>query len=188
VFAIADAPEPSQDALPVCPGKGNPYRLADTWFGTMSTVAVQHTSGQIDRAGQVLSSSSATKQEIEDAIALMDKWRTAHNRPLKIAWSTLQDRAKQVHPNPTIGTRLKREESIRDKLIREPTMKLSKMQDIGGCRVILRNMKEVDALVSLYANDGGVSVTDYVENPRVSGYRGKHIICQRSSENVVFWT
>ena len=38
---------------------------------------------------------------------------------------------------------MKREESIREKLMREPTMKLSKMQDIGGCRVILQNMKEV---------------------------------------------
>lgn len=166
----------SQNSLPVCLGNENPNRLTGGWYGTMTTFTPQYTAGQIDRAGKILSSSTASKQQIDDAIALMDIWRTAHSRPLHIAMKLLQERAMRLHPNPTIGTRLKREESIRDKLIREPTMKLSKMQDIGGCRVILRNMEEVDTLVGLYRDDDGISVTDYVKKPRVSGYRGKHII------------
>lgn len=154
----------------------NSHELVSEWCGSMTIAAKRHTSGEIDRAGKVLSSPTPTKQQTDDAIAVMDSWRIAHNRPLEMARVILESRAKRINPNPTMGMRLKREESIRGKLIREPTMKLSKMQDIGGCRVILRDMKEVDDLVALYAKDVGISVTDYVENPRVSGYRGKHII------------
>jgi len=154
----------------------NPYGLTGGWFSSMSTAARRYTAGQIDRAGKVLSSPTATKQDSDDAIAVMDSWRVAHNHPLEMARAALESRAKIISPNPTIGMRLKREESIRGKLVREPTMKLSKMQDIGGCRVILRDMKEVENLVSLYAKDAGITITDYIENLRVSGYRGKHII------------
>lgn len=150
----------------------------------MATAERRYTAGQIDRAGKVLSSPTSTEQEANDAIAVMDSWRIAHNRPLEIARATLELRAKSITPNPTIGTRLKREESIRGKLLREPTMKLSKMQDIGGCRVILRDMEEVDDIVALYKKEEGFSVTDYFENPgpRVSGYRGKHIIWRFEGE------
>lgn len=150
----------------------------------MEAAVRKHTAKQIDKAGKVLSSPAATKQQIDDAIAVMDNWRVAHNRPLEMARTTLAARVKRVNPKATIGTRLKREESIRGKLLREPTMKLSKMQDIGGCRVILRDMKEVDNLVALYANDDGISVTDYIDSPgpRVSGYRGKHIIWRFEGE------
>jgi len=161
----------------------NPSRLGAGWFGTMVAAVRKYTAGQIDRAGKVLSSPAATNQQIDDAIAIMDHWRIAHNRPLEMARQALASRAKLVNPNHTIGMRLKREESIRDKLIREPTMKLSKMQDIGGCRVILRSMEEVNNLVALYAKDSGVSVTDYIAKPRVSGYRGKHIIWRFEGES-----
>jgi hypothetical protein len=148
----------------------------------MAAEVRKYTAGQIDRAGKILSSTAATKQEVDDAIAVMDSWRIAHNRPLEMARSTLASRVKLVNPNATIGMRLKREDSIRGKLLREPTMKLSKMQDIGGCRVILRDMEEVEKLVALYANDAGVGVTNYIETPRVSGYRGKHIIWRFEGE------
>src|ERR1035437_3692421 len=153
-----------QDALPVCLWSENPHGLVSGWVSSMSSAARKYTSGQIDRAGKVLSSPTTTKHESDDAIAVMDSWRVAHNRPLEIARILLESRAKAISSNPTIGMRLKREESIREKLIREPTMKLSKMQDIGGCRVILRDMTEVENLVALYSKDDGITVTDYVES------------------------
>src|SRR5690349_5802330 len=105
----------------------------------MADTARKYTAGQIDRAGKILSSQNASKQEIDDAIAAMDSWRLAHTGPLEMARVALELKARSINPNATIGMRLKREESIRGKLLREPTMKLSKMQDIGGCRLILRD-------------------------------------------------
>jgi hypothetical protein len=129
-----------ENALPVCLWQENPHRLVEGWFSDMPAPEWRYTAGQIDRAGKVLSSPASTKHEADEAIAVMDSWRIAHNRPLEIARAMLEFRARSVNPNPTIGSRLKREESIRGKLLREPTMKLSKMQDIGGCRVILRDI------------------------------------------------
>ena len=107
---------------------------------------------------------------------VMDNWRLSHAHPMETARVTLESRAKTICHNPTFGTRLKTESSIRAKLKREEKMQLSNMQDIGGCRVILRNMEEVNELLKLYAGDADAKITDYVATPRVSGYRGKHII------------
>src|SRR5579872_281430 len=80
----------------------NSHRLLGGWFSSMATAARQYTSGQIDKAGKVLSSPSATKQEADDAIAVMDSWRFAHNRPLEMARGTLESRSKLINPSCTI--------------------------------------------------------------------------------------
>jgi Region found in RelA / SpoT proteins len=152
----------------------NPDGLGE-WSAIMP-VEKRYSPGEINKAGIVLSSPSATKTQLDQAIEVMDNWRMSHTFPLELARKTLESRVTKTSANPTIGTRLKREESIRAKLVREPLMKLSTMQDIGGCRVIVRNMKEVDDLIALYGHDPEIKITAYVANPRVSGYRGKHII------------
>src|SRR5580704_3373840 len=116
-------------------------------------VEKQYSPGEINKAGIVLSSPNATKVQLDQAIEVMDNWRMSHTFPLELARKTLESRATKISVNPTIGTRLKREESIRAKLEREHVMKLSTMQDIGGCRVIVRNMPEVDDLIALYGDD-----------------------------------
>ena len=121
----------------------------------------KYTPGEIDRAGKVLGSSIATKEQEDHAIEVMDNWRLSHAHPMEIARKTLEARAKAVSHSPTFGTRLKTEGSIRAKLMRERTMKLSTMQDIGGCRVIVRDMDEVNRLVDLYAGDSDVKVDDW---------------------------
>jgi hypothetical protein len=153
------------------------------WAGAMTTVAKKYTPGEIDRAGKALIFPEASKEQLDQATEVMDNWRVYHSFPLEIARAALESRAKLVNPNPLIGTRLKREESIRAKLKREPSMKLSTMQDVGGCRVILRDMAEVEKLIALYANDPDIKFTDYVKTPRVSGYRGKHIIMRFKAES-----
>lgn len=152
-------------------------RSVSEWMGVLAETTKRYTNGEIDRAGKVLSSLTVTSKEQEShAMEVMDNWRLSHAYPMDVARMTLEDRAKTISHNPTFGTRLKTESSIRSKLKREGKMQLSSMQDIGGCRVILRDMDEVNNLLKLYADDRNVKITDYVATPRVSGYRGKHII------------
>ncbi len=79
------------------------------------------------------------------------------------------------------GQRLKRTPTIIDKLRRRPTMKLSSMQDIGGCRAVFSKQSEVARVLarftynSLKRNEIEDTVRDYVTNPRSSGYRGVHV-------------
>jgi ppGpp synthetase/RelA/SpoT-type nucleotidyltranferase len=149
----------------------------------MTKTERKYTPGEIDRAGKILGCSTATKEQQDHAIEVMDNWRLSHAYPMETARKTLESRAKSASHSPTFGTRLKTEGSIRAKLIRERRMKLSTMQDIGGCRVILRDMDEVNRLVDLYARDSGVNIDDYVKEPRVSGYRGKHMIWRFAADD-----
>lgn len=164
----------------------NSRGLWTNWMGSLAETERKYTPGEIDRAGKVLGSSAATKEQEDHAIEVMDNWRLSHAYPMEAARKILEARAKAVSRNPTFGTRLKTEGSIRAKLMRERSMKLSTMQDIGGCRVIVRDMDEVNRLVELYAGDSDRKIDDYVKDPRVSGYRGNHIIGRFKSEDEAY--
>jgi len=56
---------------------------------------------------------------------------------------TLKGRALQIDPNALIAQRLKRMPSILSKLKRFQNMELSRMQDLGGCRVVVESVKMV---------------------------------------------
>lgn len=82
-----------------------------------------------------------------------------------------------------VSQRLKRAPTIVDKLEREPTLSLARMQDIGGCRAVLGSLDELRRVESrLKKNRPPVGYADYVVSPRVSGYRGVHLIV-RYEEN-----
>ena len=80
-----------------------------------------------------------------------------------------------------LSRRLKRLPTIEDKLRRLPTMDLSSMQDIGGCRAVLNTQEEVQRVVarfcanSLERNNQADKIKDYVARPQDSGYRAVHI-------------
>src|SRR6267378_4979035 len=71
------------------------------------------------------------------AIAVVESWRASHVSPLARVSAILRTMAKSFDPTATVSRRLKRMESIIAKLQRQPTMQLTTMQDIGGCRAIL---------------------------------------------------
>ena len=76
-----------------------------------------------------------------------------------------------------VTQRLKRIPTIVDKLQREPTIRLSTMQDIGGCRAVLDSIDEIRRVERrLVRNRPPVRVSDYISSPRDSGYRGVHVI------------
>ncbi|MDE0375376.1 MAG: RelA/SpoT domain-containing protein [bacterium] len=80
-----------------------------------------------------------------------------------------------------VSRRLKRLPTIEDKLRRLPTMDLSSMQDIGGCRAVLATQEQVQQVVkrfcrnSLRRNKQADKIRDYVASPKSSGYRAIHI-------------
>ena len=81
----------------------------------------------------------------------------------------------------TVAQRLKRTPSILAKLRRFPSMKLSRMQDIGGARAVLPGIAEVDDLRRRYMQGNRrsahtfVAEKDYIRRPKASGYRGIHL-------------
>lgn len=87
-----------------------------------------------------------------------------------------------------VTQRLKREETIVEKLTqREKTMNLLEMQDIGGCRVVFRNMDDLRTIEGRIRRVWGrriVKIDDYVAGPRQSGYRAVHIVIERDGRPI----
>ena len=91
---------------------------------------------QIDKVGKTLTSKESLQEEKEQALAILNNWRAVHASPL----NTITNNLTFSNPNAIIVHRLKRLDSIIEKLKRFPQMHLSKMQDLGGCRVVFGNL------------------------------------------------
>lgn len=83
-----------------------------------------------------------------------------------------------------MAERRKRLPTILDKLKRHPTMSVTTMQDLGGCRVIFETVAEVRQLVAVLQGSSRTKnrvkrAYDYLSGdpgPRNSGYRGVHLV------------
>lgn len=147
----------------------------------------EHSKGEIDRVADRLlpwwtDPDAETTPEIGRCYGVVQNWRTSHGFPLNTFQMGLRRRAARVERGALVAQRLKRFSSIMNKLKREPTMKLSQMQDLGGCRAIVSSVENVDKLYDLYRGDGrlfeegGLRCDDYIRNPKSDGYRGIHVV------------
>lgn len=140
------------------------------------------TTSQVNRAGKTLrdwlsSDALVTGPDEEAALEVLLDYRAAHATPLIKANNGLRSMIKTEGLAVEVSQRLKRAATILDKLGREPTMALSRMQDIGGCRAILPTVADVRAVQQrLSKNRPPVRVSDYIVSPRASGYRAVHVV------------
>lgn len=146
---------------------------------------VEYTRSQIINAGKIIRKEDCTEEEKMHAIAVIDNWRAAHAFPLHVIYMHLRRMVKD-DPKIIVAERLKRLESITGKLVREPAMNLWTMQDLGGCRVIVSNIKEVYDYYDKYEKSKKrhihKKVNDYIANPKASGYRSLHVVYEYHSD------
>lgn len=134
---------------------------------------------KIRKAGEVLKGKSYDSMTYELADNILSNWRGAHTFPLNIAQNCIRHLAKSVSDDFVVTQRLKRKASITAKLDRFPEMSLERMQDIGGCRIILPNIEEVIELSTKIKNNSTLNIQkeyDYITNPKNSGYRSIHLM------------
>jgi ppGpp synthetase/RelA/SpoT-type nucleotidyltranferase len=124
--------------------------------------------------------------EYYDSLDVINNWRSAHAYPLLVMRTTLGRYARKVDPDALIAQRIKRLVSTGAKLKREPKMKLSQMQDIGGCRAVVSSIDHLRRLKELYEKSDikhtRASFDDYIDRPRKSGYRGYHLVYRYRSD------
>ena len=145
-----------------------------------------YSKSEIDRAAAVLTSwwKGKTIDRLGHYFMIVENWRTSHAYPLNAFQNNLRSRSRRVEDGVIVAQRLKRFISTMNKLTREPNMKLSQMQDLGGCRAILSSTDSVESLLALYRGKRGLlfdsesalKCYDYIRNPKPDGYRGIHII------------
>jgi Region found in RelA / SpoT proteins len=141
----------------------------------------------VDKAAWALVDPAATRVDREIALFVVNNWRSSHAFPLNTIQMSLRRRAALVDPDVTVSQRIKRLPSITQKLERYPGMRLSRMQDIGGCRAVLADANAVRKVFSLYREGNGkhelIRVDDYMdEKPKESGYRGVHLVYKYRSD------
>lgn len=160
----------------------------------MAWAKPQYTKGQIDRAGEILSTENPLAEgivegEYFEAFDIVDHWRALHAYPLQTMKMSLKRRAQKVCPSAIIAQRLKRLASIRLKLqlSREAGNhpSLSQMQDIGGCRAVLdtvEQVREVEKIFDIASKRNPrrgpqfSKTSDYISNPKENGYRSLHLV------------
>ena len=138
---------------------------------------------QIDRAGKIISNPNSTKQEEQEALEILNNWRSSHAYPLQVIASNL----RRKNPYAIVVQRLKRLDSITGKLVRFPEMSLYRMQDLGGCRVIVDSINQVYEAINKYKNSRIRHIlkkeNNYIQNPKNSGYRSYHVVYQFHSDD-----
>lgn len=141
----------------------------------------EYSKGAVNRAAKNISSSINNGQEInlEDEI-IVENWRASHIHVLN-TWQVILRKRIKNKTNIIFAQRLKRRNTIYDKLCRYPDMNFARMHDIAGCRLIFRNEKELmqyrDNLHSAKQFKHKLKEQEcknYIETPKNSGYRGIH--------------
>ena len=119
---------------------------------------------------------------------MLGEWRSCHSFPLNTFQMGLRKRATGVYSNAAIVQRLKRVPSVIAKLERFPRMRLSQMQDVGGCRAVVDNVTRVRRLernlLASQIKHALVAKDDYINSPAPSGYRGVHLVYRYWSDKV----
>ncbi len=159
----------------------------------MKVVELKYSKSKIDKAGDILKRGTAISEEERDAaLEVLSNWRAFHVAPLNAFAKVLKHRVRKVcnKENTIVAQRLKRIPSIILKLQTHKTMRLSAMQDIGGLRAILDDVKDVYTLADLYRTSKSrytlAALDDYVANPKPDGYRSIHLIYQLEKTPNIF--
>lgn len=144
-----------------------------------------YSNSYIDKLGNIIRTNNIKNEEYTKALREVNRWRISHEYPMRTFNVTLIRKARSVCPDAIVARRLKRLSTIIEKISsREMNMRLSRMQDIGGVRAIVRNVEQVNDLLKIYTEPGRFShkmrgnPANYIIDPKESGYRGVHLVFQ----------
>lgn len=143
---------------------------------------------EINRAGEALIGDDPFKRQ--QAVEIITDWRQLHLPVLR----ELNDELTEFFAANGVGFefsshRIKRMQSIVEKLKNNEDMGLGGLHDIGGIRFVFSDMEALDFAESVLHVfrpknfERKEKVRDYIENPKPSGYRSIHYVYKYVSDN-----
>lgn len=148
----------------------------------MKKIIPKYSRSEVNKAGKILIKTDEI--ELDDwvwAFDVLNNWRACHDYPINTFQANLRTKIKKRgYKSAIVVQRLKRVPSIVGKLSRNPSMNLSRMQDLGGLRTIVSSVKQINAIkndfIASKFQHKLVREYDYISNPKESGYRGIHLV------------
>jgi ppGpp synthetase/RelA/SpoT-type nucleotidyltranferase len=141
---------------------------------------LEHSKKAVRRAGDYLISGDLDIDMFLESYSILENWRTSHAYPIQSMLGYFRKKAFSIDENAVIVQRLKRTPSILAKLRRENGMKLDRIEDIGGCRIVVSTKLQVyevsEAIRSGRTRNELRRHRDYIKEPKDSGYRGVHLV------------
>ena len=146
---------------------------------------------EVVRAGEALINDNLPNDEqpFQHTMEVLTYWRNSHIAPLNEAHLLLNRFVHRIDKTAFVAKRLKRFDSIKKKLQRFNQMQLKNMQDIGGIRVVVSNLEQVNSIYQIlinehcfYNNDKFIKMDNYIDNPKEDGYRCLHIVGKFNNE------
>lgn len=121
--------------------------------------------------------------ELTDALKVVQAWRATFSTPLTKVRMGLASFISTTGVEASLGQRHKRVRRIIGKLARPgPTMALARMQDVGGCRVVLPTLAELRKFEEHLRGVWSEQIryeNNYIDEPAESGYRAQHYVVLR---------
>ena len=75
---------------------------------------------RVNKAGDVLIADFVLMNDYDEALEIVNNWRTSHGYPLQCLKMTLKKRARKLDPNALVAQRIKRIPAIKLKLKTSP--------------------------------------------------------------------
>jgi GTP pyrophosphokinase len=129
-----------------------------------------------------VSKGEVSRDEWRAAYQKVVEYRSMHSYPMSRVTTSVRYWVNVTTGDPSLrpSQRHKRMNRIIDKLHRYPRMRLSQMEDIGGCRAVLPSLSDVYGVVGhITKRWPEAEVVDYVAQPKQSGYRAIHVVERR---------
>lgn len=157
-------------------------------FKNMSWRVPEYSKNKVKKAGYVVIAPDAdiNSDKYQESLKVIDNWRASHGYPLYVIGRRLKKMIK--NKESFVVYRLKRLDSIVNKLKRNKDMGLNGMQDIGGCRVVVPTVNDVYEFSNAYENSRVrhklCKENDYIKNPKKDGYRCLHRVYKYVSDDI----
>lgn len=130
---------------------------------------------RVNKAGGNVRSKKATPEDF----STIELWRAAHRAVLNTFQEGLRRRTRKT--DIVVAQRHKRRSTIIGKLKRFPQMKLARMDDVAGFRLIFKSMEDLYKFREEFHKArfrhrllNSIDKYDYIKTPKMTGYRGIH--------------
>lgn len=135
---------------------------------------------QITKLGDRLRSGDFSEADF----TVLDEFRQTYSEIDEQAYQLIQSTLASITGWTSTKRKRKTQQSIVDKLRRQPQLRLPQMQDIAGCRIVIQDGSQVaDTIGSLLTGAFESLQWDIVRKDRhAHGYRAIHIIAQRGQK------